>query len=311
MSAKKTYGEILSFVRGKLDLQEESFITPMELLGYAGEAIKVCESEVQKLGIDDDYFAATMPLRINQNAPELKVPSRVFANKIKRLVYQNGSVIYEINRLRTKARYLVGATLNEYDTQLGFSYMIKNNDARVGSKFVFFPPPKEDTVVVAKANCDMTLGSNVVILPDISGLKIGYFAENENIPNGTRIVSIDAINSTVTLTNECLLTDNDQSIEFVSPLVTMEFIRSAIEPTTTESVIDFPEFWPFIAQYMIVECLKKELGNPRLAEEKIKLDDLKALVHSTLSDMVPDEDTTLEKDTSFYDDSGAYGGEIY
>jgi hypothetical protein len=82
----------------------------------------------------------------------------------------------------------------------------------------------------------------------------------------------------------------------------MWYIRSVSIPTAATDYIDFPEFWHFVAQHVIVKCLRKEIGNPRLQTEMLILDQVKAQVLETLSNMVPDQNDELEKDTSIYED---------
>ncbi len=88
------------------------------------------------------------------------------------------------------------------------------------------------------------------------------------------------------------------------PLVTCWYIREAAIPSDLSDIIDFPQFWNFIAQHMIVRCLAKEIGNPRLTTEQATLDVMREQVVSTLADQVPDQDDTIEMDSSFYEDSG-------
>ena len=57
-----------------------------------------------------------------------------------------------------------------------------------------------------------------------------------------------------------------------------------------------------IEQFAKVECLKKEIGNPRYAPEVKRLREVKEEMISGLANMVPDQDDAIEKDDSLYKD---------
>lgn len=80
------------------------------------------------------------------------------------------------------------------------------------------------------------------------------------------------------------------------------YIRNAVKPSADTDEVDIPEFYNYIVQYCVVECLKKELGNPRLGLEIAKLNELKEQMTSTLSEMVPDGDDNIVPDLGIYED---------
>ena len=81
----KTYTNIKDFVQKKLDLQEESFITPEELLLYCEEAIKYCEAEIHKLNIEDQYFVSQAALPLTSGKSDYDMPTNIYANKISQI----------------------------------------------------------------------------------------------------------------------------------------------------------------------------------------------------------------------------------
>lgn len=87
------------------------------------------------------------------------------------------------------------------------------------------------------------------------------------------------------------LTENDT--------VTIWYIRNANRATTTASVIDIPEFSPFIEKYMKVKCMEKE-GHPLLQTAQADLEDEKQLMISSLQNRVADEDDSVEMDMNSY-----------
>lgn len=88
--------------------------------------------------------------------------------------------------------------------------------------------------------------------------------------------------------------------------VTIFYLREAKRFTGTDSeTCDIPEFSNVVVQYAKVRCMEKE-GHPDLSEAISALDNLKSLMVETLTNRVPDEDTEILKDYSFYRDFDSY-----
>lgn len=83
------------------------------------------------------------------------------------------------------------------------------------------------------------------------------------------------------------------------PYVTIWFIRDANVLVNDTDVCDIPEFVNFILQYMKVRVYEKE-QNPNLQQAIAVLQQQRELMQGTLAQMVPDADTALEMDLSFY-----------
>lgn len=303
----KNYGDIRNFVQKKLDLEEESFITPEELLLYCEEAILYCESEIHKLNIEDMYFETQAPLAFVAGKAEYALPSNMYANKITRMLYTNGTSVFTMNRLKGRLRYEDSQVLeNQASTSRVWNYMIMNHDPRAGRKLRVFPTPQETTLVTSITG-DTTLGSTVITnVSSVAGLKAGDFISGAGIADGTRIEAVGT--TTLTVSASALATGATVALTATEARVLLWYIRRAKVPAVATDLIDMPEFWNFVAQHMIVECLKKELGNPRLPDEKEKLMQMREQVISTLANMVPDQDDTIEKDVSHYEDMDVSGG---
>jgi len=297
--SQKTYAQILDFVRKKLDLQEEIFITPEELLLYCEEAIKYCEAEVHKNRIEDMYFESAAPLALEAGKAEYDLPPNIFGNKILRVVYNDGSEIYTIPRLKKELRYESGSIIDQYQPSSDYAYRLVNSDVRSGTKLRLYPESR-DTVSIVTAAGDSTVNSKIISNIVTTGIQKGMYVTGAGLPNGVRVEAVGV--TTITLSTPAISTQVGTTLTFTEPRVIIYYIRDAAVPTDPADLIDFPEFWNFIAQHMIVECLAKELGNPRIEREMMKLQELKTQVIDTLSEMVPDQDDKLEKDiNSYYD----------
>ncbi len=91
-----TYAEIKAKVLNDLDLEDEIFITAIEMLGYVNEAIDNAEAQIHALY--EDYFLTFDNLALVTNTSTYAMPSDIYANKIRSIYYVNGSTKYAIKR---------------------------------------------------------------------------------------------------------------------------------------------------------------------------------------------------------------------
>jgi len=303
----KTYSSLKTLVQDKLDLRDEDFIDDAEMLLYVEEAVRFCEAEIHKLNIEDQYFVSHAPLRVRSGFSDVDLPTNIYANKILRVVYSNGSTTRDIPRMRSLTRYSdAEATRKDAPATPGaYSYMLVNNSRSSGTRLRLFPTPNEtSTFATLSSEFAATAGSEVITVTTPASWTVGHFVTSATFPAGTRVSHVSG--STVTLSNKALATVAAGTVELTSDLFQVWFIRDAEVPATDEDVIDFPEFWSFIGQHVVVNCLKKELGNPRLGIEVETLRELKEQMLSTLSNMVPDQDDTIQPDVGHYQDMGGF-----
>lgn len=133
-----TYSEIKDKVRKDLDLEGETFITADELLGYCNEAIDEAEAEIHS--IYEDYFLTSSTLSITSGTAAYSLPSDIYANKIRAVIYANGTIIYPIKRIKDWNKFQGVAWGNEFATGNDlYQYIIKNVDAATGMQIVLVP----------------------------------------------------------------------------------------------------------------------------------------------------------------------------
>lgn len=145
----RTYAQIKSKIEQDLDIETEDFIQPDELLGYVNEAIDECEAEIHKLGMEDEYFLTRSHIPLTLGVEEYDLPSDIYANKIRRLMYERGNVIFAIKRLR-KDQFELYATYKQYPPPSNFYvYMLINPTAGDKPKILLIPQAREtDSSVV-------------------------------------------------------------------------------------------------------------------------------------------------------------------
>jgi hypothetical protein len=301
-----TYGDIKSYVQNRLDLRDEAFITPIELLQYTEEALKYCEAEVHKLNIEDQYFEAEHFIRLFNGKPDYNLPSNIYANKILRIVYQTASAAYDMSRISHRRRYVDSSNIDRYGDASGndFRYRIVNNNPVDGTKVRFHPRPTFSTPAWGFTATTVNASATLTAVSSFTGLAIGQFVSGTGIRNGSRIEELNPGTSEIVLNQSANASGTAVSLTAVQDQVRVHYIRRVEIPVLDADPIDFPEFWNFIAQHVVVACLKKELGNPRIGIEDAYLKELRQQMSDTLADMVPDQlGDLIEFDMDHYTDS--------
>lgn len=137
-----TYAEIIEKVERDLDLEDESFVSPDELLDYCNEGIDQAEATIHKL--HEDYFLTSSALDQVQSTSEYTLPSGIFANKIRSVIFNDGTSIYEIKRIRNMDKFLeIAASGNASNTGNSYTYFLKNPSAVGGVKLMLLPASRE------------------------------------------------------------------------------------------------------------------------------------------------------------------------
>jgi len=141
MSDYWTWGQIKAKVEQDLDLEEETFIQPDEMLGYANEAIREAEAEIH--GLYEDYFLKRSTISLVSGQEEYDIPTDIYAHKIRRLVYQNGTTIYEVKKLRDWKKFELLAEGQSQSPNTVQFYMLHNSNPGA-PQMLLTPTPDEN-----------------------------------------------------------------------------------------------------------------------------------------------------------------------
>lgn len=135
-----TYANAKAKVEKDLDLEGEEFIQTSEMLGYFNDALRDIEKEI--LTIYEDYLLdkAYLPLVLGQDTYSL--PTGIFSSKIRGIVYNNGTITYEIKRIRSAHKFLDRAYIRASDPLDYYQYIVFNNSSS-GIKIELTPASKE------------------------------------------------------------------------------------------------------------------------------------------------------------------------
>ncbi len=307
-----SYQELRRKVEKDLDLEEELFITPSEMLGYCNEAIDEAEAEIVK--IDEDYLLTNAPVSLVAGRSVYAMPPNIYANKVRGLEFLSGSIYYPIRRLRRYQKFdriqdsMYLATSNQ-----DYQWYPKNDSAEGGQKLVLIPTPQ---VTTAQGVSVTIANPGVLTTPQAHGLSVGqeiYLWTQGTLPTGlktNRTYLVNTVPSTLTFTlTEApggldIVTTGTQSgvhsFEVFPFQMTLWFIRQANRMFVDADLCDIPQFANFITQFMKKRCYEKEAGHPNYAQAITDLEKQRQMMVDTLTEMAPDDDTRVEGDYSHY-----------
>lgn len=139
------YSELSTKVEQDLAIQEELFVSASELLGYFNEALDRAEQMI--LTLYEDYFLNRMTLSLISGVEEYSLPSDIYAEKIRRIIFNSGSDMYTIERIRDWKKFEYYADVNRYASSARYRYMLYNPTA--GQYKMLLVPVSRDTGAVA------------------------------------------------------------------------------------------------------------------------------------------------------------------
>ncbi len=130
-----TLTQIKTRLQNDCDIQDEDFMDlDTELLGLINSAIDDAEALIHNLY--EDYFLVRSTFTWVSGTQSYAMPSDIYAQKVRAIIYNDGSQKYEIKRLR-----------RPMDTELIesgelYRYML-TNDSTNGVRALFYPTPTE------------------------------------------------------------------------------------------------------------------------------------------------------------------------
>lgn len=127
--AYRTFGSLKDQVSKELDIEDEEFIQPNELVEYFNSAVRNIEAEIVKLGLREKYLQKEDFIDLVEGQADYSLPDDIIDTKIRKIIYRNGVTIYTLNPLKTEDGYEAEDVLNLYSTSEWYMYAIyKNTD---------------------------------------------------------------------------------------------------------------------------------------------------------------------------------------
>lgn len=137
-----TYGEIRDKVRRDLGIEQETFVTPEELLGYVNAGIDEAEAEIHT--IYEDYFLTKATLSALKGDETLDIPENIYGLKIRNLVYNDGVDVYQIKRFKNTQDFFEKLEYGGLVEDDIYRYVIMNDNADSLPKIHLVPSAKRD-----------------------------------------------------------------------------------------------------------------------------------------------------------------------
>jgi hypothetical protein len=332
LAHENSYADLRTKLQLDLDLQDETFITPNELIGYFNEGIKDAEAEIMK--INEEYFLTSTPLPAVVGRSGYAYPDNIYAYKVRGLVYSNGTEIYDIRRWKRMGKFEHLALTNQSGSNDAYRWFHTNDSAGQG-KINLVPASRETanlsplgnafapiTVwyirranrvpllgqyvknwdVVDQTGIDLTADTIPVSSAYVTGDKV-KLTTSGTMPAGLSsstiyyaIAGSGIISLATTLQNALAGTKVDITAKGLGNLsISIAANQSIVDNT----LIDIPEFTEYVLQFVKCRCMEKE-GDPRLDGAAKTLVALKDQLTSTLSEMQPDDENQVEQDLSSY-----------
>lgn len=135
-----TFLEVKDKVRRDLGLQQEEFVTNDEMMGYVNAALDEAEAEI--ITIYEDYF---LPPPFKQDIvagqKEYLLPDDIYANKMRGLVYKDGTDIYQVRKFKPREDHFEYVELtDEFDDDY-YHFIIMNGSPTVAPSMHIYPTP--------------------------------------------------------------------------------------------------------------------------------------------------------------------------
>lgn len=215
-----TYLQIKTKVERDLDLEDETFITDAELLGYANEAID--EVERQILTLCQDYFLTRGTITLAPGTEEYSLPADCYAMKIRQIVYRNGTQVWKLDRIRDWNKF-IGYEIEKTNLSATqhYGYFIVNSTAGA-PKILLTPTPTEAGAYlqiwyIRNAN-ELTVDASVCDIPEAVNYVMAYMKmkcmEKEMHPNLQKaIMDVQAQKEDTMKTLAEMFPDNENTVE--------------------------------------------------------------------------------------------------
>lgn len=154
--AYKTFGDLRTQILRELDLENEEFVQPQELIEYFNSAIRTVESEIVKLGLRDKYLQSDAFISTVTGQSEYDLPADIIDTKIRKLVYRDNTIIYTLKPLKGEESYEAEDVLNLYTSSEYYYYMVY----KVGTTYKLR--------LVPKAVKNVTNGIRIIYFKDLN-----------------------------------------------------------------------------------------------------------------------------------------------
>lgn len=364
MSTFRTFGFLGDKIQRDLDLQDETFIQSDEFVGYGNEGLKEIFGEI--LGLHQNYFLTKWFVPAVPGSDLFILPPNIYANKVRGVIYQNGSIIYTMKQMREKQIFENIAYVNQYGLSDEYRYLIRN-DTPGQPQMQIVPPIRLTDLAVFPPTANPLLPMVLYYIREhnripLSGeyyytetvLPASIVANTIQVSAGTGVQRILNMGPTAPGTaywpyvtspiayvtgDRVQLTPNPyvagsalpaglnagQTYFAIAMDATHIQLASSIQNALSGSpiiltssgvgllnisvagtaaiqqatILDIPEAYEFVMQWMKVRCVEKE-GDPRYEAMVAELQSQRKMAVDSLTEMIEDNDTEIQGDYAHY-----------
>ena len=322
-----TYGELRQKVEEDQDLQDEALVSPDGMAGLFNDAIDEAEAEIHKLGLEEDYFLKRAWLPLVQGEDEIELPSDIYAQKIRKLWYRNGSTSYPITRFRGSKKFEeIDEWSDSVNSSAEYRHSLLSQNTGEQATLLLVPASRETAAQVVRIwyirNAQRVPLLNEIVEWDTLGtvdagadtleinrplstgdlVKLSGSDLPEPLVAGTSYYAIAVDDETVKLATSRALALAGTAIDLTDAgSGTMTLSVKITQELQDQVALDIPEFTSFLVRHVKLACVDKET-DPRYAEYLAERERQRKLMIDTLTERVPDDDNRVEMDLSHYEE---------
>jgi hypothetical protein len=207
--------EILDKVKLDLGLEDETFITAAEFLGYLNEGIDEAEAEIHKLY--EGYFKTSAKISATSGTAAYSLPADIYANKLMHVDYDEGS-----NTTRYKVWRIKDRLKSDVEPDDDYQYDIENSTS-AGPQIVFYPAPRFTnatyiTLYYIRNAARLAAEGDDIDIPEFANFLIQYVKvrclEKENHPLLQKaVMDLEQQRRQMTTTLSTMIPDPDEGLE--------------------------------------------------------------------------------------------------
>lgn len=216
--AFKTKAQVVTKIELDLDLEEEEFIQPNEMTGYINDAITIIEAHLTTMGLRDRYFYKRTTLSLTSGTADYALPTDLYEDKIKEVVYSNGATIYRVNLLDNDNTEEEIEHLNRFSTTEYYQYRIRS-DSSTQKYFQLVPASREtaSNVIIIGYFRDLlrvSVDADLVEVPEIALLwlyqyvKVKVYEKESHANYGASLAELEALEETMLSTLQGQVADS-------------------------------------------------------------------------------------------------------
>jgi len=122
--AYRTFADLRTQIEKETDTEAEEFIQPTEMVGFINSAVSIVEAELIKIGLREKYLQGEAYISTVSGQADYDLPTDIVDTEIRKIIYRNGSIKYEVKPLLREDQYLAEDIWNEYSANEVYGYQL-------------------------------------------------------------------------------------------------------------------------------------------------------------------------------------------